>query len=72
MFSFLYFQDLVKLGNAAGEAQFINLCFFLRQRFSVLNDMLTKLQRDTRKMKLDHWFNDSSQQERAVPYGRKS
>jgi hypothetical protein len=23
-------------------------------------------------MKLDHWFNDSSQQERAVPYGRKS
>ncbi|XP_021942655.1 uncharacterized protein LOC110841429 [Zootermopsis nevadensis] len=63
------FGDLMKLGNAAGEAQFINFCFFLRQRFSVLNDNLTKLQMDTRKTKLDHWFNDSSQK---APYGNKS
>lgn len=70
--SLFFFQDLVKLGNAAAESQFINLCFFLRQRFSIINEMLKKLQTDILKKKLDHWFNDSSKNERTAPHSRKS
>lgn len=73
MFSAINFQDLLKLGNAAGQTQFINLCFFLSQRFSVLNDMLMKLQTHTSKAKLDHHMYDSSSQiERAIPCCYKS
>jgi hypothetical protein len=69
------FQDLIKLGNAAGEMQFINLCFFLRQRFSFLNDILIQLHGDVRTARdtaiLERWMYDSSQTKIAVPWRRK-
>ena len=38
-----YFQDLLKLGHSAGEIQFLTLCYFLYQRFKMLNKNLVSL-----------------------------
>jgi len=60
---------MTKVGSAAGETQFIIICFFLRQRFSALNDMLVQLKTVRTKPLLEHCLYKSSRTKAAMTRG---
>ncbi|GFG32141.1 hypothetical protein Cfor_12287, partial [Coptotermes formosanus] len=57
------------MGSAAGEMQFVIICFFLCQRFSSLNDMLIQLKTMRTKAIAEHWLYQSSQTKGAMRSG---
>jgi len=66
-----FFQEVARVGSVASETQFIIICFFLRQRFSALNDMLVQLKTVRTKPLLEHWLYQSSRKKGAMTRGSK-